>query len=135
MEPTLTQLLQNYHDRPDRDLVVPIFTALSQTQVYVPASMGKQGAVYTQGDSVGLKPDTIPGPEGKVIFPCFSDPSQVPNDYGTRFSFLRLTFPEFAAAALDAPNFGGMVLDPFTAKFMIPEEISRTLYDDRRELQ
>ena len=127
MNLSLSQLLRQFARKPSQALASQIFSRLSESRIYVPVRP-ESGGISTQNGAVGLKPDTIPGPEGKVIFPAFSDPSQVPNDYGARFSFLRLPFPEFAAAALADPNFGGVVMDPFTAKFMIPEEISRTLF-------
>ena len=97
--------------------------------------MSRNGDVPAQGDAFGLKPDTIPGPEGKVLFPAFSNQAQIPNAYGAKFSFLHLSFVEFLSAALADPRFGGLVLDPFTAKFLMPEEISRSFSDSARGVQ
>lgn len=123
---TLTQLLRRYQRHPSQALAAQVLAALAQSQVYVPVNLGKNGDVPAQGDAFGLKPDTIPGPDGKVLFPAFSAQTQIANEYGARFSFLHLPFSDFCAAALSDPRFGGLVLDPFTAKFMIPEDIART---------
>ena len=131
----LSQLLHRYQRRPSQTLAAEIFAALTESQVYVPVNMSRNGDVPAQGDAFGLKPDTIPGPEGKVLFPAFSNQAQIPNAYGAKFSFLHLSFVEFLSAALADPRFGGLVLDPFTAKFLMPEEISRSFSDSARGIQ
>ena len=75
----LSQLLHRYHRRPSQALAAEIFAALAESQVYVPVNMSRNGDVPAQGDAFGLKPDTIPGPEGKVLFPAFSNQAQIPN--------------------------------------------------------
>lgn len=131
----LSQLLSRYQRRPSQTLAEQIFAALAGSQVYVPVNLGRNGDIPVQGDAYGLKPDTIPGPEGKVLFPAFSNQGQIPNAYGARFSFLHLPFADFCAAACSDPRFGGLVLDPFTAKFLMPEEISRSFSDSIKGLQ
>lgn len=122
----LSQLLSRYHRHPSQGLVQEIFEALAQSQVYVPVNLGRNEDVPASQDAFGLKPDTIPGPEGTVLFPAFSNQGQIPNAYGARFSFLHMPFQDFCRAACSDPRFGGLVLDPFTAKFLIPEVISRS---------
>ena len=134
MNSSLTQQLRLFARKPSQTLAAEIFAQLSQSAVYVPVHT-ESGGISPKNGAMGLKPDAIPGPEGKVIFPAFSDTTGVPNDYGARFSFLRLTFPEFAGAVLSDPRLGGVVLDPFTAKFMIPEEVCRTFFAIGREEQ
>lgn len=123
---SLPQLLSRYQRHPSQTLAGEILAALAVHPVYVPVHLGRNGDAPVQGDAYGLKPDTIPGPPGKVYFPAFSNQAQVPLDYAARFSFLHLPFADFCAAACADPRFGGLVIDPFTAKFLIPEEISRT---------
>ena len=122
---SLSQLLSRYQRRPSQALADQILAALPQCQVYVPVNLGRNEDAPVQGDAYGLKPDTIPGPEGKVLFPAFSNQGQIPNAYGARFSFLHLPFAGFCAAACSDPRFCGLVLDPFTAKFLVSEELSR----------
>ena len=123
---TVTQLLRRYQRHPSQTLVGEIFAHLAQAQVYVPVDLGKNPDSALQQQAFGLKPDTIPGPGGKVLFPAFASQTQIENSYGQRFSFLHLPFPQFCAAVLADPNFGGLVLDPFTSKFLLPEEVART---------
>lgn len=123
---SLTQLLRRFQRHPSQTLAGQIFPLLAQAQVYVPVCLEQNSGVPVQGDAFGLRPDTIPGPEGKVLFPAFSAQEQIPNDYGARFSFLHLPFPAFCRAALADPRFGGLALDPFTAKFLLSEEITRS---------
>ncbi len=133
---SLSQLLPRYQRHPSQALVAEIFTVLAQAQVYVPVNMSKNGDAPAESDSAfGLKPDTIPGPNGKVLFPAFSNQSQIASEYGKRFSFLHLPFTNFCSAALADPNFGGIVLDPFTSKFLLPEEVARTFLASATGLQ
>lgn len=132
----LSQLLSRYQRHPNQALAAKIFQILAESQVYVPVNMSRNSAAPVQEENAfGLKPDTIPGPEGKVLFPAFSNQAQIPNTYGARFSFLHLPFPGFLSAALADPQFGGLVLDPFTAKFLMPEEIARSFFNSVSGLQ
>ena len=133
---SLTQLLRRYQRHPSQALVAEIFTALAQAQVFVPVNLNKNGDLPAENDSAfGLKPDTIPGPGGKVLFPAFTGQTQIANEYGARFSFLHLPFVNFCTAALSDPNFGGLVLDPFTSKFLMPEDVARTFIASAGGLQ
>lgn len=131
----LSQLLSRYRRRPDSRLAEEILTALAASQVYVPVNLNRNPEAPTEGEAFGLRPDTIPGPGGRVIFPAFSNQGQIPNDYGARFTFLHLPFGQFCASACADPRFGGLVLDPFTAKFMLPEEVCRSFSNPAREEQ
>lgn len=132
---SLSQLLSRYQRHPSQTLAAQIFTALSESQIYVPVNLGRNQEAAPEGDAYGLKPDTIPGPEGTVLFPAFSNQGQIPNAYGTRFSFLHLPFSQFCAAACSDPRFGGLVLDPFTAKFLMSAEVSRSFLSSAQGLQ
>lgn len=133
---SLSQLLPRYQRHPSQALAAQIFAALAQAQVYVPVNLGRnQDAPVQQEDAFGLKPDTIPGPDGSVLFPAFSNQGQIPNAYGARFSFAHLPFPAFCTAACAHPQFGGLVLDPFTAKFILPADLVRQLADSAQGLQ
>jgi hypothetical protein len=112
----LTELLDSYAAQPEQPLPEGAAQALSQAQVYVPASADKN-LVPVQGNLMGLKPDAIPAGEGRVLFPVFSHPSKVPDEYGSRFTFLHMSLSAFAQAAAGDPRFAGIVIDPFTAKF------------------
>ena len=91
--------------------------ALAGAQLFWPVTPGAAEDA-AQG---GLRPDTIPGPEGQVLYPAFSAQEQIPADYGARFTFLHLPFSELCRAALGDPRFAGLVLDPFTAKLFLPD--------------
>lgn len=133
---SITQLLRRYQRHPNQTLAAEIFPALAQSQVYVPVNLNKNGDLPAESDNAfGLKPDTIPGPGGKVLFPAFTAQTQIANEYGQRFSFLHLPFVNFCSAALSDPNFGGIVLDPFTSKFLMPEEVVRTFQASATGLQ
>lgn len=131
----LSQLLSRYHRHPSQALVQEIFEALAQSQVYVPVNLGRNEDVPIQEEGFGLKPDTIPGPDETVLFPAFSNQGQIPNAYGARFSFLHMPFRAFCRAACSDPKFGGLVLDPFTAKFLIPEVIGRSFLAASGDMQ
>ena len=77
---TVTQLLRRYQRHPSQTLVGEIFAHLAQAQVYVPVDLGKNPDAALQ-QAFGLKPDTIPGPGGKVLFPAFT--SQHINPYSS----------------------------------------------------
>lgn len=116
---SLAQLLRQYQRHPSPAAARKLLPALAGAQLFWPVSPG------TSGDAVqdGLRPDTIPGPEGHVLYPAFSAREQIPADYGARFSFLHLPFPDLCRAALGDPRFAGLVLDPFTAKLFLPPEL------------
>lgn len=113
---SLTQLLRLYQRRPNTNTVSQILSALAEAQVLVPVS--------NEG-SAGLKPDVIALPDGKHLYPLFTTQEQVPNDYGEKFSFLRVPFPEYCRTTQTDPDFAGLVLDPFTAKFLMPDSVAR----------
>ncbi len=113
---SLAQLLRQYQRHPSPSAIRRVLPALAAAQLYLPVSP-EQG-----GQQAGLRPDVIPGPEGKVLYPAFSAKEQVPDDYGARFAVLRLPFSELCRAALADPRFAGLVLDPFTAKLFLPPE-------------
>jgi hypothetical protein len=114
----LNQLLNQYRAAPAQALADQIMETLAGAQIYIPAAADKH-VVPVQGNLMGLKPDTIPAGEGKVLFPVFSDPSQVPDEYGARFTFLHMDFDRFAKAAAADPRFAGIIIDPFTSRFML----------------
>lgn len=114
----LTELLERCAAAPDTALAGEILSLLATASVYVPAAADKR-VVPMQGNLMGLRPDTIPVGEGRCLFPVFSHTSQVPDDYGERFTFLHLPFGEFAKAAAADPGFAGILLDPFTHRFLL----------------
>ena len=114
----LTDLLARYAAAPDTGVLGEITALLPTVSVYVPAAADKK-LVPMQGNLMGVKPDTIPVGEGRCLYPVFSDPSQVPDDYGARFTFLHLPFGEFAKAAAADPGFAGFLLDPFTHRLFL----------------
>ena len=114
----LTALLAKYAAVPAQEMGQTVMETLSQSQVYIPAAADKN-VVPMQGNLMGLKPDSIPAGEGEVLFPVFSDTDQIPDGYGARFTFLHLPFPQFYDAAKQDPRFAGIVIDPFTSKFVL----------------
>lgn len=114
----LTRLLAGYAAAPTPETLSDLTAALSTAQVYIPAAADKH-LVPMQGNLMGLKPDTIPAGPERVLFPVFSHPSQVPEDYGKRFSFLHADLSAFAQAAAQDPRFAGIVIDPFTSRFFL----------------
>lgn len=114
----LTALLSRYAAGPGPELLEEITAALPTAQVYVPAAADKH-LVPVQGKLMGLKPDTIPAGEDRVLFPVFSSPDQVPETYGKRFTFLHADLSAFAQAAGQDPRFAGIVIDPFTSRFFL----------------
>ncbi|MCC8182021.1 MAG: SseB family protein [Clostridiales bacterium] len=116
---SLTQMLRRYQRKPEQALAARIVSELAGSEIYVPVQAAPNGQ--------GVRPDTIPGPDSAVLFPAFSAQTQIANEYGARFAFLHLAFPAYAAACLEDPRCGGVVIDPFTAKFFLPPEVLREL--------
>ncbi len=116
---SLTQMLRRYQRKPEQSLAAQIVSQLAAGELYVPVQAASGGQ--------GFCPDTIPGPENAVLFPAFSAQTQIANEYGERFAFLHLATSAFAAACLNDPRCGGVVIDPFTAKFFLPPEALREL--------
>ena len=116
---SLAQLLRQYQRHPSPAAARRMLPALAGAQLFWPVTPGAAEDA-AQG---GLRPDTIPGPEGQVLYPAFSAQEQIPADYGARFTFLHLPFSELCRAALGDPRFAGLVLDPFTAKLFLPPEV------------
>ena len=114
----LTELLAQYAANPAPEGLEPILQALPQAQVYVPAAADPH-LVPAQGNLLGVRPDAIPAGPERVLFPVFSDPSQVPDHYGARFTFLHVPLAAFTEAARQDPRFAGIVIDPFTARFLL----------------
>ena len=77
----LKQMLQDYQVNPTPEQWSEIANALGECRVYVPAAASRH-VVPAEGNLMGVKPDTIPAGEGRVLFPVFSDPSQIPDAYG-----------------------------------------------------
>lgn len=104
----------------DSDLWVPFNAQLSEADM-AQLRNAKKGDQITTKDEVHMKPDILQSGE-ELFFPIFSQKEQAPEEYQSRFSWMKLPLRKCISMMRATAGVDKMVLDAFSFKIVIVEE-------------
>lgn len=81
------------------------------------------GDTLQSSGSMHFRSDILQSPSGAFYLPVFSNESQIPEGYRSKFTFVSLPVLRCIEALDQAPKLSGIILDAFT----VPMEITRDL--------
>ena len=132
----LAYLLQNFAENSTEDNFFGILRCLRDSFVSVPCSLrisdedveqfahSQVGDVVQSKDEIGMKPDILISNDiQERVLPVFSQSEQIPDDYGSHFSYLKLPFYDVCEMFNGMKDVAAIVVDPFTVSFTLSGEL------------
>lgn len=125
-----------YRESGDKEKLLTLLSVLRDSVVIVPASVAvqkqdeelfinsKPGDEVVTSSDIHIQPDTVKAADGTVYLPIFSQKEQMPEDYASAFSTVRISVPQAIDMARAFSEAKGLVLDPFTEAVVIPFELA-----------
>ncbi|MCI8496996.1 MAG: SseB family protein [Clostridiales bacterium] len=119
-----------------REALFPLLCCLRDSVVHVPmnailseedqkriAGM-KSGGHWQNNEEIGLKPDILKAPDGKLWFPVFSRVKEIPEHYKNHFSIIPMKAVECVRIAHTVQDVEGIVLDAFSDTVSLPFQMA-----------
>jgi len=89
----------------------------------------KEGDTIQFTDDLGMTPDIlISNATQERCFPVFSQMEQIPEDYRSQFSYLRMHFTDICEMVKNF-DVNCIVVDPFTVSFKLDEELQKIVLE------
>lgn len=132
----LSSLKQAFLNEPSQDNLFPLLCCLRESVVKVPfiAKMSdndkerfsnvKEGEEFTNTDEISLTADLLKSEDGKKFFPFFANDEGMDDEYKSKFTIIPVTFEDCVKMAHGDPEVAGLVLDGFTAPFVLPFDLA-----------
>lgn len=122
----LTALIENYWAETTESSLSAVFSCIRDSIFVVPHYAVNKEGVIIQGSEADeeavLVPDVLEN-EGYAFFPVFSNEEKITGDYESKVKKVEMNFLEVIDLAKSMPDIAGIVIDAFTAPYILEKEM------------
>ncbi len=113
----LRHLIEHFYEEQSQLNITALLTCLRDSDVYVPINISEK----EDASGMEMRPDLLLS-NGELFFPAFSNPEQMGDEYGSRFSKVKMSFLNVITSAAEDIRIKGIVVDAFTRYFVVGRE-------------
>ncbi len=113
----LRHLIEHFYEEQSQLNITALLTCLRDSDVYVPVNIGEK----EDASGMEMRPDLLIS-SGELFFPVFSNSEQMGDEYGSRFSKVKMPFLNVIISAAEDKRVKGIVVDAFTKYFVVGRE-------------
>lgn len=141
----LVALIARHHEERSGESLIAVLDILKTARVWVPMTVtlseedvktlmnAKKSDVITTKGNMKMRPDILKTSEGELFYPAFSTKEEAPQDYRKRFSWVCLSFVQYAVTVLNNPKINAIVINAFSKNLILSKDILRALTNTNTE--
>ncbi|MCC8169577.1 MAG: SseB family protein, partial [Oscillospiraceae bacterium] len=121
-----SQLINEFYENQNNDTFKAVLDALVPSVMIVPVT---PVSAKEENGKKQFSPALIKNQEGETFFAVFTDKSQIPQEYGQKFSNVMLPFAACCDLAVKIPACEKMIVNPFTKQFIVNANLLGAIAD------
>lgn len=119
---SLSECINAFRANQNNDTYKAVLEVLFPSSLIIPMTP-VEGSENKEEKTMRFSPSLVKSPDGELMFPAFSDKSQIPAEHEKKFSPVTMPFGAACGLAAKIPDCDKIIVNPFTNPFVVGKEL------------